>query len=158
MKKEKISKREVENGDDNSSESENVFRKVNREDSGKEILMAFTVMEGCPPCKNLDKAVDSLEEVYSPVIFRSFDPHENPEAHEFHMDIGLLGHPSIVITDGKYIFWKMGAGSVEKEKKFYSELFDAMLEGEIEMNREEEKVEVTTEELGKLSFKGQVIG
>jgi len=157
MKEEKDLENKELNGEEEPSETKNVFRKVKEEDSRKEIMIVHTEMEGCQPCKTLNRALDQLKEVYDRVIFKSFDPDENPEAQEFHFERGLLGHPSIVISDGDYIFWKMGAGSVEKEKKFYSELFDAMLKGKIEMNREEKEVEIMTEELGKLSFEGQVL-
>ncbi len=158
MRMENISEFEGENVDDKCGETENVFRKVNKEEFEKEILMLYTTMDGCSPCKNLSIATDELEDEYDQVIFFECDKNESPMIKDFLMERGLFAHPSIVITNGELIFWKMGAGSVEKEKKFYSELFDAMLESEIEMNSEEGEVEVMTEELGKLSFEGQVIG
>lgn len=157
MRMENISECKEENVDDKYGKTENVFRKVSKEESEEEILMLYTTMDGCSPCKNLSNAIDELEDEYDQVIFFECDTNESPTIKDFLMERGLFAHPSIVITNGKLIFWKMGAGPVEKEKKFYSELFDAMLESEIKMNREEEEVEVMTEELGKLSFEGQVI-
>jgi len=159
MNEENVLDESVEKRDDSMSKTENrnVFSVLNDKSIDKEILMVHTTMDGCSPCKNLSDAVKELEEEYDQVIFFECNTNDSPKIKDFLMERGLFAHPSIVITNGELIFWKMGASSVEDEKEYYRAVFDAILEDEIEMNREYGIVKVHTEDLGKVEFRGQVI-
>lgn len=147
----------IVNSDTSSDDTEkSIVEYLNDPSCAKEILVTHTTMKGCSPCKNLGNAFDEMREEYEEVIFQGFRIEDKPGVKNFLMERGLFAHPSIVIITGEYIFWKMGAGSVEEEKAFWGSIFDTILEGEIEMNREERKVEILTEEFGKVSFEGQV--
>jgi len=144
----------IDTSSDNTEKS--IVEYLNDPECVKEILVTHTTIKGCSPCKNLGNAFDEIREEYDEVIFQGFTLEDKPGVKDFLMERGLFAHPSIVIITGEYVFWKMGAGSVEEEKTFWGSIFDAILEGEIEMNREERKVEIFTEEFGKMSFEGQV--
>ena len=159
MEGENVLDESVEKRDDGLSKTENrnVFSVLNDSSIDKDILMVHTTMDGCSPCKNLSNAIDELEDEYDQVIFFECDTNDSPKIKDFLVERGMFAHPSIVITNGELIFWKMGAGTVEEEKEFYRSVFDAMLEGNIQMNREKRRVEVFTEDDEKIEFGGQVI-